>query len=187
MKNKAVKLLLYCTKAKPNLMDFNLDRKHFNIDYGGQVLNGKIVAEAECDLVEDLSKYQYTYKDSNFYDVLKNACLTTSNLDKYCPCKRGEYKKIYAIHLKNVKPLYDSKELSEYSFFEPNHCLYRKVKKAPQNMCRVVLEGGHCVSPKEEYVLISIKPEWLCKILNGEKTIEVRKSILNVLKELIRK
>ena len=24
-------------------------------------------------------------------------------------------------------------------------------------------------------ILLSIKPEWLCKILNGEKTIEVRK------------
>ena len=27
-------------------------------------------------------------------------------------------------------------------------------------------------------ILISIRPEWLCKILNGEKTIEVRKKVL---------
>ena len=28
------------------------------------------------------------------------------------------------------------------------------------------------------FVLISIQPQWLCKILNGEKTIEVRKKVL---------
>ena len=30
----------------------------------------------------------------------------------------------------------------------------------------------------DKKVLISIRPEWLCKILNGEKTVEVRKVIL---------
>jgi hypothetical protein len=30
----------------------------------------------------------------------------------------------------------------------------------------------------EKYILISIKPEWLCKILNKEKTIEVRRKVL---------
>ena len=26
-------------------------------------------------------------------------------------------------------------------------------------------------------IMISIKPEWVCKILNGEKTIEIRKTM----------
>lgn len=30
----------------------------------------------------------------------------------------------------------------------------------------------------EDYILISIHPEWLCKILNGEETIEIRKKVL---------
>jgi len=36
---------------------------------------------------------------------------------------------------------------------------------------------------EEKKVLISIRPEWLCKILNSEKTIEVRKKVL---KEMMR-
>lgn len=37
-------------------------------------------------------------------------------------------------------------------------------------------------------ILLSIKPEWLAKILNGEKTIEVRKNkaLANAIKELIK-
>ena len=30
----------------------------------------------------------------------------------------------------------------------------------------------------ERYALISIQSKWLCKILNGEKTIEVRRKVL---------
>ena len=50
--------------------------------------------------------------------------------------------------------------------------LYTPIKSAPQNMMKVkrVLQ--------EDAILISIRPEWLCKILNGEKTIEVRKKVL---------
>ncbi len=45
------------------------------------------------------------------------------------------------------------------------------LKEAPQNMCRVF-------DTKDNYVLISIRPQWLCKILNGEKSIEVRRKVL---------
>ena len=48
----------------------------------------------------------------------------------------------------------------------------RALVKAPQNMC-----NAYDVY-KNHYILISIRPEWLCKILNGEKTIEVRKKVL---------
>ena len=44
-------------------------------------------------------------------------------------------------------------------------------------MCRVYDRFGN------KYILISIRPEWVCKILNGEKTIEVRKQIIKELKE----
>lgn len=195
MKNKAVKLLLYCTKAKPNLMDFNLDRKHFNIDYGGQVLNGKIVAEAECDLVEliEFKHYcdDYLGEDGKYYqtynldqdNLLKMSCLNEDEIDDYLKSNDG-----YAIYLKNVKPFDKLKGLRDY--YKPQtSCMnsfgwlvdsMEMITKAPQNMMYAYDKDGNL------YVLISIKPEWLCKILNGEKTIEVRKSILNVLKELIK-
>ncbi len=195
MKNKAVKLLLYCTKAKPNLMDFNLDRKHFNIDYGGQVLNGKIVAEAECDLVEliEFKHYcdDYLGEDGKYYqtynldqdNLLKMSCSNEDEIDDYLKSNDG-----YAIYLKNVKPFDKLKGLRDY--YKPQtSCMnsfgwlvdsMEMITKAPQNMMYAYDKDGNL------YVLISIKPEWLCKILNGEKTIEVRKSILNVLKEMIK-
>lgn len=222
MKNKAVKLLLYCTKAKPNLMDFNLDRKHFNIDYGGQVLNGKIVAEAECDLVEEIfcdmldngvgtDIYYYTDNDT---DIEELACLDINDLATYLPQKRGGEKVGYAIHLKNVNPFEQPKKLSEYyhwrterkairslQFTYPSQNSrtaknYIRITSAPQNMCyadEIIVYPTYVetnFTGYEEYyehcVLISFKPQELCKILNGYKTIEVRKSILNALKEMIK-
>lgn len=205
---KTVKLLLYCTKAKPNLMDFDMDRKHFNINYGGQVLNGKIVAEAECDLVEEIkfiNDTSYGTNTLNQNDLLKKTCLGMFDLYEYLYVKDG-----YAIYLKNVKPFEEPKQLSEYYrvgylracdeydsaidsmrgilAYCPDVCCTPptkvieedwKIKNAPQNMCYCEDEDG------DKCVLISIRPEWLCKILNGEKTIEIRKSILNIFKELI--
>ncbi len=189
--NKTVKLLFYCTVAKPNLY-MPYEYEAFDYDEASRfylskqpllecdvMLNGKIVAEAECELVEKngLDSQNGLVFDGGYN---KETCLTLQELANYVG---DNY--YYAIHLKNVKPFEIPKELSDYSLFEPNHCIYRDVKKAPQNMCRIVLEDCPFASPKEEYVIISIKPEWLCKILNGEKTIEVRTSILNALKELI--
>ena len=51
--------------------------------------------------------------------------------------------------------------------------------KAPQNMCNVYDRFGN------RYILISIQPQHLAKILNGKKTIEVRKKILKSLKGLL--
>lgn len=178
MENKTVKLLLYCTVAKPYLAYNAWGLKGIKYDlYGFKPLprgedislNGTIVAEADCELVEDLSKYEYAYKDNHFYDVLKNACLTTRDLEKYCPVKRGERKSIYGIYLKNVKPFEDPRELSYYG-----------LKKAPQNMCYLYDENGNIIA-----VVISIQAPHLCNIMNDDKTIEIRKSILNIFKELM--
>jgi len=55
------------------------------------------------------------------------------------------------------------------------------IKKAPQNMmhCWGVREGGGMMEDRFYMnILISIRPEHLCKILNHEKTVEVRKTVL---------
>ena len=108
------------------------------------------------------------------------SCLEDGEIDDYLNLKDG-----YAIRLKNVNPFEKPKELSYYG-----------LKRAPQNMCyadEIIVYPTYVetnFTGYEEYyenrVLISIRPEWLCKILNGEKTIEVRKSILNALKELVK-
>ena len=79
----------------------------------------------------------------------------------------------YALHLSNVKVFDEPLSLNEC---ENYFC--EELKQAPQNMMNVKLGLGN-------YVLISIQPQHLAKILNGEKTIEVRKKVLNSLKEVL--
>ena len=55
------------------------------------------------------------------------------------------------------------------------------ITRAPQNMMRCCYEKKS--KEWETGVLISIKPEYLCKILNGEKTIEVRRKVLKEMLE----
>lgn len=203
MENKTIKLLLYCTKAKPYLYGcysesdgdigtiggFGYDTSYCpteDVDSKDRTvnLNGYIVAEAECDLVEliEFKHYcdDYLGEDGKYYqtynldqdNLLKMSCLNEDEIDDYLKSNDG-----YAIYLKNVKPFDELRAINDTYCYNK---LNTRLKNAPQNMCMVYSWNG------EPYVLISIKPEWLCKILNGEKTIEVRKSILNVLKELIK-
>lgn len=208
MPNGTIKLLLYCTKAKPYLYNcysesdgdigtiggFGYDTSYcLTKDEDSKDksinLNGYIVAEAECELVEDIycelldngvGTDTFYYTNNVDFDYIEElACLDINDLATYLPQKRGGEKVGYAIYLKNVKPFDEPKKLSYYG-----------LEKAPQNMCfkryPVPYEnslGGWEIS--KDTIIISIKPEWLCKILNGEKTIEVRKSILNLLKELM--
>lgn len=199
------RLLLYCTQSKPYLHrlnddEFELTKKLYSQEYYDEYsdctkdyscLNGKIVAECECDLVERIfldmieSDYYIAYElrtrtyDSG--DLSTCACLEYEDLEKYFKVKRGEnadrcdiysYHKGYAMVLEedSVNIFDESKELTDYG-----------LTKAPQNMCYVYDKHS-----KEWCILLSIRSKPLCQILNGEKTIEVRRMILNALKELIR-
>lgn len=226
------KLLLYCTKAKPYLYghyvgfetlyhyDLTNDKKVFD---SHEVLNGKIVAECECDKVEEFGCYTVPYRnynnlgyehfiDNGVYKVEwnKNNLNGDGHLnnddgvvfernDRYIDTmfKNGDLNKIclshqelldyiklgnkgYAIHLSKLKIFDDPKELYEFykdDFLQELNEEDTEIKKAPQNMCYVYDRKGN------KYILISIRPEWLCKILNGEKTIEIRKQIVNDLKK----
>lgn len=237
--NKKVKLLLYCTKAKPYLRDYrgkaifnrfviSPTNRPFTSDDNQPILNGKIVAECDCEKVEEISCRCVPYRNKNnlgyelFIDngVYKvewkeninlvneekkynnpenykddgvvfersdryiDSMFKNEDLNKMClsPQQLLDYLKLghkgYALHLSNIK-IFD-KPLT----FEKD-CIYKSpytnelLLKAPQNMCRVYDRFGN------KYILISIRPKWLCKILNGEKTIEVRRVVTNKLKKLI--
>lgn len=174
-----MKLLLYCTKAKPYIMKYK-DGKYKEIAsfYNKQdlatydLLNGKIVAECDFEIedlriVDDdpLGAYWYETKTLSENEVLEKSCLTGDELFDYL----GEDNEGYAIHIKNLHIFDKPRELD---FYSSNFDYFKKVEKAPQNMMKVWEDQE---SPR---VLISIRPEWLCKILNGEKTIEVRKKVL---------
>ena len=121
----------------------------------------------------------------------------------------GQHKKPYgyAIHIKNLHIFDKSKELSDYRTFITDIDRLREfayvknfdvvsvrldeylgemkssktLEKTPQNMQKIIKYIGD--NEYEYAILISIRPEWLCKILNREKTIEVRK---RVLKEMLK-
>ena len=173
-----------------------------------QTFNGKIIAECECDLVEKYEMEFYHDKDvqqsigifdkfeteywgeecyetiiTNEYSdeeiancpLLKKSCLTFDELGNYV-CPKGGVNNFYALHLSNVKVL--DKPLSfDKDYIYKDYKSNALITKAPQNMCNVYDRFGN------HYVLISIQPQHLVNILNGKKTIEIRKQILNVMKE----
>lgn len=178
---KKVKVLLYCTKAKPFLLEVEYDNQvlyaitqlgnadNLRINHK-KVLNGKIVAECEVETEEiKLSAYS-DYEDKIYLfdtptltndELTEKSWLCNDELDNYLINEKG-----YALHISNLKIFDKPKELHEYNII-----------KAPQNMMRVFDANGN------KYILISVRSEWLCKILNGEKTIEVRKKVLKEMLE----
>ena len=173
-----MKLLLYCTKSKPYLIGRKTDS--YYLDKGGKdsimdgrdfIHNGKIVAECDYE-VEEIKRIN-TVGDWFYYEkqdeILEKSCIVDVN--KFFEYLQGENG--YAIHIKNLRIFDEPKELDYYSKRIGQD--FQVLGKAPQNMM-------HCVDLKQtiiqDYILISIRPEWLCKILNGEKTIEIRKKVL---------
>lgn len=164
-----MKLLLYCTKAKPQLS--KVSREYVLIKFKDnqnvfEALNGKIVAECDFE-VEKINVLDCTFRTFNLdeKEILNKSCLTYHELFEYL--KNRDNPRGYIIHIKNLHIFEEPKELSEYGMDFP----ISPIVKAPQNMMYANGIG-------ERYILISIRPEWLCKILNGEKTIEIRKKVL---------
>ena len=206
-----MKLLLYCTKAKPYLYktedttypaypigyhtDNDLKLKLSNTNELAN-LNGKIVAECdyECEPIFVHETYvgcgfdyhYYLDDDSKFKD-LEGSCLTQFDMKNYLGTDASGEKVGYAIHIKNLHIFDEPKKLEEvYKIDNVGGKLFtHSLKKAPQNMMYVSANRWiyDFYEPSDINILISIRPQWLCKILNGEKTIEVRKKVLkNMLK-----
>ncbi len=189
-----MKLLLYCTKAKPYItISSDKQRVYPSCVISDGIkewhLNGKIVAESDFEvedlrIVDDdpLGAYWYETKTLSENEILEKSCLTSDELFDYL----GEDNEGYAIHIKNLHIFDEPKKITAYHCKTNKNdelclnggCGYKFFYKAPQNMMKVYDHWGK----GNEYVLISIRPEWLCKILNGEKTIEIRKKVL---KEMI--
>ena len=169
-----MKLLLYCTKAKPYITR-GTNRSVYPscvISDGIQEwhLNGKIVAE--CDF--EVEKLQIAYGKGwetktikGTENIEKLTCLSRDKLYQYC---KGNG---YAIHIKNLHIFDKPRFIQDYS---KNENPYNYIENVPQNM--MYAYDVKSFKDYEKDILISIHPQWLCKILNGEKTIEVRKKVL---------
>ena len=208
-----VKTLLYCTKAKPLMeksddtcYEIGMSSRYIIGNDRLEIvkpLNGKIVCE--CDIETEEIEDKVSYFDSLFNEgyhtktmsnkeLEKRSCLSYQDLCKYLG--DGEPNEVigYALHISNLKIFDKPLELKDTYTRECNwnkcsRCEYGKngkincgtidipLSKAPQNMMWVWYKA-------ERYVLISIQSKWLCKILNGKKTIEVRRKVLNCMKEV---
>ena len=195
-----MKMLLYCTKTKWQLFrDIITGKWLIDKIKNRNAVNGKIVVE--CDYEVEKIKNKLTNDNSHLElstvkltekELFEKSCLNRYEMFNYLQnnfTKKGESNG-YAIHIKNLHIYDEPKELSD--FYKDNETFkYIKelwenyglpdkddyddviIKKAPQNKMYAYDKD----SPNE-YALISIRPEWLCKILNGEKTIEIRKKVL---------
>lgn len=187
-----MKCLIYVTKSKPwlffdkSINYYSLSNKKVDND-----LNGKIVAEFDGEVEEIEYKhikerddigilrnetwYEYRGLNIGHYDceLSKKSCLSLNEIFDYLDNKNG-----YAIHIKNLNVFDKPRELDYYYKFinVDGKADAINLKRAPQNMCYAYDIHGN------KYVVISVHPEWACKILNGEKTIEVRKQVLNCMK-----
>ena len=185
-----MKTFIYCTKAKPYLTDMQgiqgelLHRFNtFNHQYEDRILNGKVVAQFELDNIYKLVKHKFAdayhkpdrYEpDVGFNWIMDNSCLTDDKLWDY-----GKGKDLYAWHIKDltiIEPLElsefekDSKKgLKGYNWSGININFVETITKAPQSWQYAYYKG-------ERVLLMSIKSKWCEKILNGEKTIKVRKT-----------
>ena len=175
-----MKALLYCCKNKPYINKYGDDITDYpDYVFANEGINGRIVAECDYEVEEIIKKhseyfkYCYITESLNEWELMYKSLLDGEMMNDYLRGNKG-----YAIHIKNLHIFDEPKELSEYYNRVP--MMYgnmRSITSAPQNMRYVEDYFGH------KYVLISIRPEWLCKILNGKKTIEVRKKVL---KEMIK-
>ena len=168
-------IYLYCAKAKKYLEYAGTETDKWALyDIRGEfAVNGTVCFKCEC---KEAFKYDFVHRSgdsSNFYirdqrtERMKD-CLSNDDLFDY-----GKGKTLYAYHFENVKPIYPM----------PITCLYKDksctqpLTKAPQSWCYAYqLVKGACFTQIRKILILSIRPEWLCKIANGEKDLEVRKT-----------
>ena len=182
-----MKCYIYCTKAKPYLWKYHCisddyNGNSFETSYSkeehdstddGEILNGQIVASFDLNKAEKMfieyEKGWVTSSGLNINDIENKSKVSRSNLYKY----KGNSKYLYAWHIENLEILDKPKDINSFWTRKVTDkwgiTSKDMIMKAPQSWCYAELEGHNCI-------IISIKPEWVCKILNGEKTIEVRKT-----------
>lgn len=176
---------------------FSFNWKLVNKGFSNDRLNGKIVAECDFEVeeIDTTALSEHTcddYYDDNIDRISKGSCLTCEQMREYLGTTWDS--KGYAIHIKNLHIFDESKVLSDFTIREPrlwdsivcdsctnfgcdctkcsNYYDYREVVKAPCNMMKV------CEWDVKDKILVPLKPNELCNILNGVQTILVKRKVL---------
>lgn len=198
-----IKLLLYCNKYPLYLVRNECDGYFYTMNKGTlndykniETYNGKILVECDFE-VEEIIKTELI-SPGIISDVIQTKLLQPIDLSRKSCLSYDELKgrlqnsgngfygySGYAIHIKDLNTFGYPKELSNY---------WKKgerVKIAPKNMMLVqnIYEDKVVISLKgslkelevikvEEYIVISVSPEEMCRLLNGDQTVLVRKRVL---------
>ena len=192
-----MKLLFYCPSVKPYLLcepgidkdkpcrilRKDIDETIYNCARE-QAVNGKIVAE--CDFKTEVvdtvrswystEDYEEVYETGTLcYDALLRECgMDNQELDDYLYGEPG-----YVVHIKNINIFNHPRELSDYEYTrrvkgEPT--LRAVLFESPRGMKKIIANGT-------DAILISVRPEELCRILNGEQTVIIKKRVLKEMKK----
>lgn len=185
-----MKALLYCPKSKPYLV-YGCTNKYimsygYDTTYSEEIknnldcFNGKIIGECDYEL-EEIKLNEYEYEDFNnspywysFFETQtlkgeelhKQSCLTYDELDEYLDIYKEKEVYGYAIHIKNLDIWNTPKSLERMG-----------IKGSIKNITKALglRIAGFTL---ERYIIIPVKPELMCKILNGECTIIIKKKVL---------
>lgn len=203
-----MKLLLYCTKAKPYIMKYK-DGKYKEIAsfYSKQdlatydLLNGKIVAECDFEVEEITIGRSYGFnpnmciistKNLQPIELLSKSCYESyDDLLKYLKYDfdndYGNHKKPYgyAIHIRN---------LHIFSEEERENNVYRNIENGKPLLGKTMQEVGiweiydpPVNGPEVEHFVgkffIPVSPQEMCRIANKEQTVIPRKKVLKEMLE----
>ena len=205
-----MKVLIYCTMAKPYLMPFWKEKEtigymlstEFSEDEDevySMKYNGSVCFECECKEAFEFVQYE---QDEIYLPVAEKldeimtpdglsnqSCLTPEQLKAY-----GKGKDLYAYHFENVKPidpmpitkLYrDGTMVYPLTRAPQSYCFaYRKVETTKEDYLanvgkdesRYYLQENGKFFYSEKFLVFSIRSPWVCKIANGNKNLEVRKT-----------
>lgn len=193
-----MKALLYCPNSKPYLV-YGCTNKYtmsygYDTTYSEEIknnldcFNGKIIGECDYEVEEikliETPEYagsecntflydvsiNFETKTLNEDDLCKQSCLTADKLDKYLDLYNEKEVYGYAIHIKNL------------DIWNTPRSLERMDVKSPIKNITKALALRIAGFTLERYIIIPVRPELMCKILNGDCTVIVKKKVL---KEMI--
>lgn len=204
-----MKVLIYCTMAKPYLHQDHLngvwfvnnEKTHNGFCSYDEAKNGSVCIECDCkeallipcELCDD-GRYRYSFVHTKVKcdEFIRRSHLLPYELDDY-----SYPKSVYAYHFENVKPidpmpitkLYrDGTMVYPLTRAPQSYCFaYRKVETTKEDYLanvgkdesRYYLQENGKFFYSEKVLIFSIRSPWLCKIANGEKDLEVRKTRIN--------
>ena len=190
------KLLLYCTKAKPTL--YNVLGKFITTKYMGKdfkqdglthpELNDKIVAECDFEIsihnwYNDYSLFEKLYYQENMIFNNENSCMSSRELVSYLG-NNNLKKDFYAIHVKNLRIFDEPMELNNFLYEDDTDGHYGvwEVERTPADYAIIATDvkdiGGVYCCRGTYGRFLALSSRELCDILNGKKTIVVRKKVL---------